>query len=66
MKIDAELDADHALGIAHVLGPVEPEGGRKRVQDRSSRLSVRGRRSLEDPLNVLLARRPCRAAWRWR
>ena len=54
MKIDAELDADHALGIAHVLGPVEPEGGRKRVQDRSSALSVRGRRSLEDPLNVLV------------
>ena len=34
MKIDAELVADHALGIAHVLGRVEPEGGRKRVQDR--------------------------------
>ena len=57
MKIDAELDADHALGIAHALGRVEPEGGRKRMQDRSSGPSVRSRRSLQDPLNVLLADR---------
>ena len=55
MKVDAELGADHALGIAHVLGRVEPEGGRNRVQDRSSRLGVRASRSLEDPLHVLLA-----------
>ena len=33
MKIDAEFGPDHALGVAHVLGRVEPKGGRKRMQD---------------------------------
>jgi hypothetical protein len=54
MKIDPEFGPDHAFGIVNVAGLVEPEGGRKRMQDRSSGLPVSQRRSLEHPLNVVL------------
>ncbi len=54
MKIDAEFVADHALGIAHVLRRVEPEGGRKRMQDRPPGLGVHGGRRFEHVVDVVL------------
>src|SRR5271170_710325 len=54
VKIDPEFGPDHALGIVNVAGRVESEGGRKRMQDCSSRLNVRLRRSIENPSNIVL------------
>ena len=54
MKIDAEFVADHALRIAHVLGRVEPEAGRQRVQDCPPGLGVRRGGGLEHVMNVVL------------
>ena len=53
MKIEAEFVADHALRIAHVLGRVEPEGGRKRVQDCPPGLGVHRGRSFEHVVDVV-------------
>ena len=54
VKIDAEFVADHAFRIAHVPGRVEPEGGRKRVQDRPPGLGVHRGGGLENVVDVVL------------
>ena len=54
MKIDAEFVADHALRIAHVLGRVEPEGGRKRMQDCPPGLGIHRGGSFEHVVDVVL------------
>ena len=53
MKIEAEFVADHALRVAHVLGRIEPEGGRKRVQDCPPGLGVHRGRSFEHVVDVV-------------
>src|ERR1700677_5097 len=53
MKIEAEFVADHALRIAHVLSRVEPEGGRKRVQDRPPGLGIQRGGGFEHVMDVM-------------
>ena len=53
MKIEAKFVADHALRIAHVLGRVEPEGGRKRMQDCPPGLGIHRGGSFEHVVDVV-------------
>ena len=53
MKIDSEIVADHAFRIVHVLGRVEPESGRKRVQDCPPGLGIHRGGSFEHMVDVM-------------
>jgi hypothetical protein len=55
MKIDPEFVAHHPLGISHVLGRIEPEGSRKRMQDRPAMFGFGRRRGGQDVVEVPLS-----------